>query len=215
MKKGIIFFAIFIVSFFGYSQSNNVVSVAVDQMNILYVGVDNPITIAVSGVAAADINVSVDMGTIRYVKPGHYIIRIKAAGTGIAKISVSSGKQLFGIKSFRCKRLPAPIAFVGNNPKNRKGGTISKSTLLALRGVNARIENFDFDVKFNIASCTVTIMDNGKELAANSTSGKFTVKQKELIKNAKIGSKVIISNIKAKGPDGTDRKLNSIIFKLK
>jgi len=212
MKKGIIFFAFFIVSIFGYSQSNNVVSVAVDKMNVFYVGVDNPVTIAVSGIEATDINVSIDKGTIKYVKPGHYIARVNE--TGIIKISVTSGKKLFGINSFRCKRLPAPTAFVGSNPKNRKGGTISKSILLALRGVNAIMINQDINITYHVVSCTVTVMDNGKELEASSTSGKFTIKQKELIKNAEIGSKVIISNIKARGPDGTFRKLNSIIFKL-
>ena len=45
-------------------------------------------------------------------------------------------------------------------------------------------------------------------------SDRFTTQQKELLRHMQSGQKVYIDDIKATGPDGVTRNLNSIILKV-
>lgn len=214
MKKiTLLIILVFVYSLLTYSQEEQIVSIASSKMNVLYVGVDNPMTIAASGINAKDIQVTISQGSIKKTKSGTYITRVRKRG--LVDISVSAGGKIISTQTFRCKYVPDPIAVVGANRKNKRGGVMSKNELLANVGVHAVIENFSFDIKFVVVSFDVTTMDNGFLVLGRSTSAKFTNQQKSLIRNANIGSRVVIDNVKARGPDGIIRDLNSIVFKLK
>jgi hypothetical protein len=60
-------FAILFTIFFNYqlnSQNENSVVVSADKMNILYIGIDNPVSIAASGIPSDKLKVSSSNGTI-------------------------------------------------------------------------------------------------------------------------------------------------------
>ena len=48
-----------------------------------------------------------------------------------------------------------------------------------------------------------------------SDSNKFTEDQKELLKRLKPGDQFLIHTITAAGPDGRERKLPSVLFRIK
>ncbi len=192
-----------------YQVSPPSMSVSPTKMNVFYIGVDNPVTISASGVASTDVTATISSGSITKVAKG-YNVKVKRVGK--VKINVSASGKSLGTAEFRCKRVPDPVAVVGSG-KNRKGGLISGGTLGKM-SVRADMENFDFDLKFRVKGFKVSATIGGFVEEADSRSGKFTPQQRQIISKAKRGSKIIIEDVKAQGPDGSTRKLNAIIFKL-
>ncbi len=91
------------------------VAVALDKMNVMYMGIENPLTIAVSGIPSNELEVRMDNGTITGSN-GKYIARVTAVGE--AAIHVSSKGKLLGSTVYRVKRLPDPsdqVAFSNTN----------------------------------------------------------------------------------------------------
>src|SRR5690606_16795271 len=97
--------------------------VSPDKMNVLYIGVNNPVSVSAPGTPTDKINVSMSGGSISG-SGGKYNVRVTSPGT--ARISVSAevapGKtQTLSTTEFRVKRIPDPIAkFAG-----KTGGTMA------------------------------------------------------------------------------------------
>lgn len=188
------------------------VSVSPTKMNVFYIGVDNPVDVTAAGIAASDISVSMSGGgSITPRGNGKYIARVRG-GTSV-RVNVSAEGRSLGSKEFRVKRVPDPYAVIGTGA-NKKGGLMPQTTLVNMRGIRAEMENFDFDLNFRITSFNVTCNIDGFDETARSGSGSFTSQQKNIMRKAKRGSRVIIEDVKAVGPDGTTRKLNDIVLKL-
>ena len=62
-----------------------------------------------------------------------------------------------GQKEFRVKIVPDPVPKVNG----QKGGVIGKNILMAQIGVDAEMENFDFDLTFTITEFTVSAVIQG------------------------------------------------------
>ena len=201
-----------------YEVGQSSLSVSPTKMNVLYIGVPNPIDITASGVPAEKLNVSISGGSItRAGAAGSYIAQVKAAGKAVINVTavVDGQTKSLGSREFRVKRVPDPVASVGNDPATKRGGTISKAVLSAQAGVKAELENFDFDMKFNVVSFKVSATIKGFNQEASASSAAFTAAQKQIITQVASGGKVYIEDIKARGPDGSTRSLGTISFKLK
>jgi gliding motility-associated protein GldM len=183
------------------------------KMNVFYLGVDNPVEVSVPGVGADKVFPTITNGNI--VKDGKgWIVRPAKSGEAqiIVKAEIDKVKKDMGMKPFRVKIVPDPVAKVGTI----KGfGSIEKSMLLAQGGVMAEMENFDFDLKFTIKEFKVSVNVGGFANEKVSKSKEFTKEQYALIKNANKGQKVYIEEIKAIGPDGSVRPLGSIAITIK
>lgn len=86
------------------------VAIALDKMNVLYIGVDNPVTIAVPNVASDKIFVNIDNGSITGSN-GKYVVHVTKVG--IASIQVGTikndRKELLAEQVFRVKMMPDPV----------------------------------------------------------------------------------------------------------
>lgn len=204
MKKIIVFALLFCMASALWAQR---VAMEATKMNVLYIGVENPLRIVAENVPYAQLNATIDKGTIDKRKD-YFLVRVKQPG--IAKISVKNGNQLLTTKEFRVKRVPSPVAQVAR----LTGGDIPKHVLLAQKGVEAVLPNFDFDLSFDVVGFTLSTTINGYSKEATSNSALFTANQKDLIKQAPRGTKIYIEDIKAKGPDGTLRALPPMAFRI-
>jgi hypothetical protein len=116
-----------------------------------------------------------------------------------------------GRKEFRCKRVPDPEAMVAG----MKGGVIDKNLLMAQTGVVAAMPpDFDFQLTFTVVSFNVTAVVGGYEQIQPSNSNMLTQQQKNLINGLRPGQKVYFEDVIARGPDGTNRNLGTLSFKL-
>lgn len=190
---------------------NYTTAVAPTKMNVFYLGVDNPVVIAVAGVPAEKVSAKISNGTIR--KDGdRYIVNPMTIGPALVTVyaEVDGRKEYAGILDFRVKSIPSPIVTVAT----KKGGLISKSYLLQQEEVFAIIENFDFDVKFKVIEFTVSANIRGFVQEAVSNSSRISEQQKLIIGSIKPGDRVYFQDIKALGPEGLVRELPNTVFKI-
>lgn len=192
------------------TKTNVVTVVAPTKMNVLFLGVDNPVTIASSGCDPSELRPSIDNGVLIVGKKGQYIVR--PAKTGAANVTVVYKGKIIQESSFRVKMVPDPVAKVAGISGF---GVVDKQYLLKWSGVEAVIENFDFDLRFTVKSFKVSANIGGNTHELVSKSKKFTQEQYDLIKKVEVGQKIYIEEIKAIGPDGSIRQLGSIALTIK
>lgn len=182
-------------------------------MNVFFLGVENPVEISVPGVPSDKIHPTISNGTIRKNRKGGWIVRPKKAfvkAVITVQAEVNGQKRTMPKKIFRVKTVPDPVATVAG----KKGGRLRKNILLAQKGVVAELKDFDFELSFRVNSFTVSANIGGYFNERSTRGNAFSPDQKKLIRSLKKGQKVIIEDITAVGPDGTTRKLNSIVLKL-
>lgn len=196
-----------------YTVAPPMAVVSPTKMNVLYIGVDNPIEISVPGFRDDQISASCSGGSIYRSGKGAWIAKVTKVGK--TKISVAvkddnGNTRSMGSKEFRVKRIPDPVPTVAG----KKGGTIAKALLLAQSGVQATLQGFDFDLKFTVKEFTISTTIGGFEKSVSTRGASFSSQQIALIKQVQRGKKIYIENVKAAGPDGTIRNLGSIAFKI-
>ncbi|MGB1204121.1 MAG: gliding motility protein GldM [Chitinophagales bacterium] len=193
---------------------NHVPVVAADKMNVFYIGVPNPVSASITGIPDSKVSVSMTGGSITKASgPGKYTVNVNSPGK--AKVNLNGknkkGESVNGSADFRVKRIPDPTPEVGG----KQGGAMKTGELKAQLGVAARLKDFDFDAKFKVVGFEMTLAERGQDLLTCVNGGsKFGGQCANLIKRAKVGSIYYFDNIRAKGPDGTTRKLPTISFKV-
>ena len=116
-----------------------------------------------------------------------------------------------GSMDFRVKNVPNPEAMVAG----RTQGGISLGDLTKAGGVVAELKNFDFDLDFTVTEFTVSaVLSGGFTQTQISNSEKFTKAQYDIITQLRPGQRITFENIKAVGPDGASRTLNSIVLRI-
>ncbi len=192
------------------NTSNKLVAVvAPTKMNVLYYGVNNPVSIGVTGANMKDIEATIDKGTISG-ENGNYIVRVKKLGK--ATITVKANNKTVTKKIFRVKTISDPVATVNNHWNKNE---LTKKELLEAKGISVLFVNFDFDLMFKVVGFNITASYNGKTVDAKRVNeGSFSNAQIDIIKNAPPGTKIYIEEIKAKGPDGVIRNLRPISIKI-
>jgi gliding motility-associated protein GldM len=188
------------------------VVVSPTKMNVFYIGVDNPVDVSVAGIKPEDVSITMTNGKARSKRGSSYIVNPRRPGNSIVRVyaSIDGKKKQMGQKEFRVKRVPDPVATIND----QKGGGISKGVLIAQVGVAAKMENFEFDLKFRVTEFTVSTTLNGFLKEATAKSYKLTKEQKNIIQSLSKGQRVYIQDIKAVGPDGSVRKLPAIALLL-
>ena len=191
-------------------ESQTVISAT--KMNVLYISVENNISISMSGVPMERISATMTNGTI--TKSGNEWIA-KPTSAGTARITASGtvdGRTISNSQDYRVKMLPTPIAKIGG----RAGGNIEKNVLMGQPGVNAELEDFLYDLRYQVTQFNVVAVTTAGERAASSTSAAFTDQQKSLINGLTKGQKLFITGIKARiaGGSGAAVDLRDIIFTI-
>jgi hypothetical protein len=120
-------------------------------------------------------------------------------------------KSMTGAK-FRVKNVPNPTPYFGGKGVNDE--TIKKTDLTAAQGLIAKMENFEFDLKFDVVEYKVSTTLAGNFVERLVKGPAVTGDAKEMLQKVKSGQKVFIEGIKARGPDGTVRNLGALSFKV-
>jgi gliding motility-associated protein GldM len=190
-------------------------SIALDKMNVLYIGVDNPVTIAASG--GGDDKVKPTLtgvnGSINRVSPGKYIARVNNV-TDKAIITVMVDGKVAGASEFRVRTIPTAQAYIGGQPS---GANMLAGAFRAQGGVGAGIKDFPFDLKYEVMSYTFTVdTDEGDIVSIPGTGYLFSGAVRQAIdRHVKAGKMVTIDNIRVKGPDGRTTSAPSLLYYIK
>lgn len=197
-----------------YEVAEPAVVISPTKMNVFYVGVDNPVSLAAPGISPEAIEAEITNGTIRKTDAGTYIVRPKLAGRECAVTvfaNIQKQRRELQTQKFRVKEVPDPVAKVNG----MKSGSIRKNLLLAAGEVTVEMENFDFDMKFSVENFGIyTVIDGLVQEVKKSNRGSFSDAQLKLINKLRRNQVLVIDDIVVKGPDGSTRKLPAISFKL-
>ncbi|MDP9230345.1 MAG: gliding motility protein GldM, partial [Bacteroidota bacterium] len=189
-------------------------SIALDKMNVLYIGVDNPVSIAASGGGDDKVQISINGGGGSYAKvgAGKYNVRVNSV-TDDCKITVSVEGKVAGVSQFRVRTIPTPVATVGGYAS---GENINAGAFRAQGGVGAYIKDFPFELKYTVTSFTLSAdNDDGDIDEAPSSGNTWSPKALQILKNLKAGRLVTVDAIRAVGPDGVNKKLPSLVYYIK
>jgi hypothetical protein len=182
-----------------------------DKMNVLYIGVQNPLTIT-AGAGAEKVNATFTGGSIRKVSGAKYIAEPKEPGEHTVTVLVE-GKPA-GKVTFRVKMLPLPAAYVGN----LKPGPVPTANFKAMGGVIAKLEDSEFDAPYEVVSYTLGAMspDIPDYVPTQVNGNRWSGQAATLVGKLKPGALVVINDIKVKDPSGRVRTLNgSLSYSLK
>lgn len=196
-----------------YQGIQSTLTVSADKMNMLYRGIQNPISITVSGVKSENLIVSINNGTIKKVSNGKYEVLPGESMELVilVKGKTSTGKLIdFGSKSYRVKNIPDPIAKING----RSQGKILKTSLINTPGIAVDLPDFAFELKYIVISYSYISTVEGHSIVIDVQGNLFTAPLISYLKSLDIGSKILFTNIKAKGPDGKTRNLMPIILEI-
>ena len=186
-------------------------AVMLDKMNVVYIGVDNPLTIS-SGAGDEKTTVTPSGGGITLTKaaPGKYIAKATTPDLKAGlKVSVKDGKTTdFPL---RVKRIPDPIPTLGGK---LKGGNAQPGTIKAQTGIVPLLENFDFEARFNVESYRLVLASKGDIFPVEGQGPTFNDQAQKLINRAKPKDVLYIEEIKVRGPDGSPRKIGQLVFTI-
>lgn len=190
-------------------------SIALDKMNVLYIGVDNPVSIAASGGGDDKVQVSISGGGGSLVKTGagKYVARVGTV-TDDCKITVSVENKIAGVSQFRVRTVPQSQAYVGGKPS---GASVSAGEFGAQGGVGAGIKDFPFELQYTVQSFTFTIdTDEGDIVPVQVQGNAFSPAVRAAMKaHLRAGKTITIDDIRVKGPDGRNSPAPSLIYYIK
>ncbi|MDE6278684.1 MAG: gliding motility protein GldM, partial [Paramuribaculum sp.] len=188
-------------------------------MNVLYAGIDNPISISVPGVPNGNVSASMTNGSLVrngdswIARPGKVgedaVVTVSASMNGGASRPVSS-------MTFRVRSLPDPTAYInlgggGGNSRYKGGRPISKAAITSAKGLGAAIDDGVLDIDFKVTGFETVVIDGmGNNMIEQSAGSQFSSRQIEAIKRLNRGKRFYISRIKAVGPDGSERILSPV-----
>ncbi len=192
-------------------------TVAPTKMNVMYRGLENPISVSAPGMASDNIEISVTNGEWRKGEAkGEYFITPGTENiTTITASTIVDGKRTtLGSYNFRIKRVPAPTPKIGG----KTSGQFGREELIAAGGLMVPLEDFDFEgYKYTIVSYDFNTNIGGDIKRSNNNKGsKFSADVQDFINASRRGQTLNFVNIRVKGSDGEERLLDSpVVVEIK
>lgn len=194
-------------------------TVAPTMMNVLYAGINNPISIAVPGVPSQNVTATMTNGTL--TRQGNGWVA-KPAKIGTPAVITVMAKQADGRTtkmaetSLRVRALPDPLPYIqytdaNGATKRFKGGRIAKRDLLTANGIGAAIDDDLLDVPYQVVRFQLLFFDSvGGVIPEVSNGPTFSTRQRDKIRNMAKGKRFFVSEVTARGPDGIERQIPAI-----
>ena len=181
------------------SKPNSAV-ISADKMNVVYRGVQNPITISIPGIQDSKVRASAPglkrvRGSKYNIFPGKgREVKINVSGT------LPDGNNVSSVSSFRIKDIPKPAGYF----RGQSGSFVTPKSSLAKGTVEARLEDFDFDLPLKVQSFRFRAPGQPSMVIKGDKLDSKAINTLGRIKN---GQTVIISDIKVIIPSNPSYKL--------
>jgi gliding motility-associated protein GldM len=190
-----------------YTALKPLAVISATKMNVVYIGLDNPISVSVPGFSAKDILVSVNAGgTLRPdAQSGTYLLKVTGTTKEVeisASVKDSRGQvKKMGIQKYRVRSIPKPMPMLGSIEQS---GPVSAGVLKSASFVFANLKDFAFEgIKFTPIEYTVVYQPKkGDGRAFKGTSQAVTGEIKSVLNNVRTGDRITLLQVKAMGPAG-------------
>ena len=187
-------------------------AIAADKMNVFYIGVENPITVAASGVDNKNLSLTAEGATVKTTENGHYSILCNQPGrVGLTVTNKKTGKSK--TVNFRVKRIPDPIIRMGR----KTDGLMGSGEFRAQPGLVANLDNFDMDMDCAIQSYTLYyVCKRCDPIELQGSGRRFTGMISRVIRQAKPGDQYVFTGVKVRCPgDRVGRRVNGLSSKIR
>jgi gliding motility-associated protein GldM len=177
----------------------NSANISADKMNVVYRGLDNPMTISFAGIPDNAVTASA-AGLTKASGNGKYNLNPGSGTEVVVSVTgkMADGKSAVDKKVFRIKNIPAPAGAIGGQTGVIKGA----KSRLAVSQVSAELKDFLYDLKFQVTQFTFkapgqpAIIVNGDRVNAQCAAALNRVTR---------GDQITISEIKTKISGGEAR----------
>ena len=202
-----------------YTVIDPLATVSATMMNVLYAGINNPISIAVPGVPQNSISATMTNGTLTKSGDGWIAHPSKVGAECVITVTAEMDGQRTNVggTTFRVRKLPDPTPFItykdtNGQPMRYKGGKpFNKALLMAAGGLGAAIDDDILNIDFKVVSFECVFVDAMGDYHPEVSNGSnFSERQKERIKRLQHGKRFYIRGVKATGPDGITREISPI-----
>jgi len=183
--------------------------VSTSRFSILYHDFPNKLDIAVSNRPCSDLIINTNNGVMTKIDSCTY--ELKTARPGQAWIVISSVTgSIYDSLDFRVKMLPKPKALFLYNQNDR--GKIRPTGNM---GIMAQLDDFDYDIDYNIKSYTTTWI-RGSDTISSATCDNYKLcdKARRFVEEMDVGNKIVFSDIIAVGLFDIEYKLDNIEYVL-
>jgi gliding motility-associated protein GldM len=190
----------------------NSATISADKMNVVYRGVDNPMTISFAGVSSDKVKASAP-GLSSTGKPGAFMMK-PGSGTEttiVVTATLPDGKPVSDKKIFRIKNIPAPVGAIGGEINSTKGA----KSRLAVSEISAKMPP-DFDFQLNI-KVTQFIFKVQGQAAVIVNGNRVNSQCVAAMARASRGDVITITDIKTVIPDNPrllTSKCSPVIYEL-
>ena len=195
--------------------------VSATKMNMVYIGLDNPISVSVPGYSANDIQVTCSAGgKLRPDKEkGNFLLTVDGTSRDITiSVSVKGSdgkvKKMGEGQKYRVRQVPKPTPMLGAIKESRD---VSVAELKTASFVYANLENFAFEgITFTPIKYTIVFQSKRADPVLKTVNGNnITPDIKALFSGAKPGDRISLGNISAKGPAGGVMVPTSLVLTVK
>jgi gliding motility-associated protein GldM len=200
---------------FEYMVGSAGASLQLDKMNVMYIGVENPMTLSASGYNIEDVSLSLPGAELKSTGKGTYSAKVTKEGkiewAINAKARTGGGISKIGGGIIRVKLIPNPQATI----LGKSSGYVPTAQFKVQTGILAKVDGFDFETTFRVTKFRFTwVPKTGDPYEKEVIGAYFNADVKNIMPRLRPGDRVIMENIKAVGPDGRERSINSITFNL-
>lgn len=196
-----------------YEVGQSSTAISLPEMNVLYIGYPNKVTVSGGGVGAEKISINATGGgaNVRKTANGEFIVNVSQQTDNLVIAAFAEGKQI-GALTYRVRLMPNASASVGGK---KSGDNVNAATLAAQPGVGAGIENFPLPLKYTVTRFQVVGTDaDGNLIRENCNGNSFTPRAKQIIRDSRSGDIITIEEIYCQGPDGSVKKLPSLLYNI-
>lgn len=189
--------------------------ISATKMNVVYIGLDNPISVSVPGYAPTDVQVTASAGgtLVPDKAKGTYLLKVSGTAREItvtASVKDKSGAvKKMGEQKYRVRQVPDPIPQLGSiKASGRQPAGVVKSAQFAL----AILENFAYEgIKYTPTEFQLGIIPKvGQFKGFRGTGQALTPQMRAALNSLQSGDKVMLAGMKVTGPGGA-RPLPSVL----
>ena len=191
-------------------------AISADELNVVYVGLPNPISVSVGGVDPKNVSVTATGGgvSLRANKPGSYNAIIPTRNGNECMINVTAklpdGRTVsMGSKKFKVRNVPRPVFKAGSVGFS---GPISLAAMKVQANAVAALDNFVYDgVKYDVLSYRFTCIGrrtNGPKIQV--VNGSSLAPIAAFLKMLGPGDLIQFDQIKVVGPDRVPKFLDNV-----
>jgi gliding motility-associated protein GldM len=170
----------------------NSANISADKMNVVYRGLDNPMTISFAGIPDTDVTANAT-GLTKTGKGGKYNLNPGSGTEVIVSVTgkMADGKSAVDKKVFRIKNIPAPAGAIGKQVGVLKGA----KSRLEVSQVTAELQDFLYDLQFQVTRFTFKVPGQPAIIVSGD---RVNSQCKAALARATRGDQVTISEIKTK-----------------